>query len=88
MVYFPSDLTEFFGIRAAMWRMALLDPSRRGKGLGTGFFQSLVAYHGQEGLDIVDSGVSMRNLASLNLHNKCGFKVSSTLLTFHKWLGA
>jgi len=86
MTYFEADLNEFFNFKVAMWKMALLDPESRGKGLGTRFFYALSDYHSKEGLSIIDSGVSMRNLVSLNLHNKCGFKISSTLLTFHKWL--
>jgi RimJ/RimL family protein N-acetyltransferase len=85
MTYFDSDLTEFFGCKFAMWKMALINPEYRGKGIGTRFFRALVHHHREEGLQIVDSGVSMRNLASINLHNKAGFKIVSTQLTFHKW---
>ena len=69
-----------------MWKMIVLDSAHRGRGLGTGFFIALAHYHRQEGLDIIGSGLSVRNLASLNLHNKLDFKVFSTLVTFHKWL--
>lgn len=86
MTYHQNDLHARFGLRFAMWKMALLDPARRGKGLGALFVNSLLHHHRKEGLDIVDSGLSMRNVVSLNLHNKCGFKTISTVLTFHKWL--
>lgn len=86
MTYYQNDLHTRFGLRFAMWKMALLDPACRGKGLGALFFNSLLQHHREEGLDIVDSGLSMRNIISLNLHNKCGFKTISTVLTFHKWL--
>ena len=86
MIYHISDLREYFGMRFAAWTMALLGPVNRGRGMGTAFFTALLHYHLQEGLDFVESGVSMRNLASINPHNKVGFKVVSMLVTFHKWL--
>jgi RimJ/RimL family protein N-acetyltransferase len=86
MIYYKEDLRHYFGLQFAMWKMAVLDPASRGKGLGTDFFIALMHHHRQDGLEVVDSGLSMRNLASLNLHNKLRFKVVSALVTFHKWL--
>ncbi len=86
MIYYQNDLRSYFNLRFAMWKMALLDPSLKGKGIGTDFFLSLLHYHKKEGLDIVDSGLSNRNLASLNLHDKLNFKIFCTLVTFHKWI--
>jgi len=86
MVYYKSDLRGFVGRQFAMWKMALLDPASRGQGLGTQFFSALARHHAGEGLDVIDSGLSLRNLPSLNLHNKNQFKVVSTIATFHKWM--
>jgi L-amino acid N-acyltransferase YncA len=86
MSYYQSDLSGFFGLRFAMWKMALIAPQCRGAGLGARFFKSLLHYHRTEGLDIVDSGLSMRNTASVNLHNKSGFKRICTLETLDRWL--
>ncbi len=86
MIYFRYDLRSSFNLQFAMWKMAVLDPSLKGKGLGTDFFASLLHYHKKEGMDIVDSGLSNRNLASLNLHNKLNFKIFSTSVTLHKWM--
>ncbi len=88
MTYFPSDLSATLGRRFAMWKMALIDPALRGQGLGTRFFEALARHHRDEGLDIIDSGVSLRNVASINLHARCGFRLTSTLLTFHRWSDA
>jgi GNAT superfamily N-acetyltransferase len=86
MIYYKNDLRQYFGLQFAMWKMALLDPGSRGRGWGTEFFIALIHYHRRDGLDVVDSGLSMRNLVSLDLHNKLHFKVISTVVTFHKWL--
>ena len=86
MIYYQYDLRSYFNLRFAMWKMALIDPSLKGKGLGTNFFLSLLHYHKKEGLDVVDSGLSNRNLTSLNLHNRLNFKIFCTLVTLHKWI--
>ncbi len=86
MIFYRNDMREYFGFQFAQWKMALLDPSYRGKGVGADFFLALLHQHRADGMAVVDSGLSMRNLASLNLHNKLGFKVVSTLITFHKWI--
>lgn len=86
MIYYRKDMRDYFGSRFAMWKMAVLDPNNRGKGVGTDFFLALMYQHLKEDLDIVDSGLTMRNLASLNLHNKLGFKIVASVITFHKWV--
>ncbi|NQV01291.1 MAG: hypothetical protein HQ542_01490, partial [Bacteroidia bacterium] len=68
MIYYKKDLRQYFGLQFAMWKMALIDPANRCKGLGTDFFIALLHYHHEEGLDVVDSGLSVRNVNSLNLH--------------------
>lgn len=86
MIYYPVDLRPYFGLQFAQWKMALLDPQSRGKGLGTLFFTALFYHHRDSGLDVIDSGLSIRNITSLNLHTKLNFKVTCTLVTLHEWL--
>jgi L-amino acid N-acyltransferase YncA len=85
-IYFTSDMQSTFGLNFTNWKMALIDPSLQGKGLGAHFFHSLFVHHKEHGSDVVDSGLTLRNIASLNLHNKLGFKVTSTLVSMHLWL--
>ena len=86
MTYYTSDLSNSFGLKFVMWKMALTDPEIRGRGVGTRLFRSLLHHHAAHGFDVVDSGLSLRNVVSLNLHNKCGFRVTCTQLTMHLWL--
>lgn len=86
MIYYKNDLRQYFGLQFAMWKMALLNPASRGKKLGIDFFIAVMRHNRKDGLDVVESGLSMRNLASLNLHIRLNFKVISTLANFHKWL--
>jgi GNAT superfamily N-acetyltransferase len=86
MTYYILDLSKYYNLKFAMWKMALINPSLRGQGIGKSFFNSLFDHHIKEGLDIVDSGLSLRNIVSLNTHNKVKFKVVSTLVTLHLWM--
>lgn len=86
MIYYTLDLTCYFDLKFAMWKMALLNPKMTGKGIGSRFFSSVCDYHRSEQLDVVDSGLSLRNIVSLNTHNKINFKVVSTLVSMHLWL--
>lgn len=86
MIYYLLDLSAYYDQKFAMWKMALLNPQMTGKGIGLRFFSSVCDYHRKEHLDVVDSGISLRNIISLNTHNKINFKVVSTLVTMHLWL--
>lgn len=86
MICQQQDLRSQLGYRSVTTQMALLDPDIRSKGLGTDFFMALFRYYRDAGLDMVESGLTMRNQVSLNWHNKLGFRIVSTQLTLHRWL--
>jgi hypothetical protein len=86
MIYYIKDLSEYFNMKFVMWKMALINPDMTGKGIGSQFFASLCDYHRSENMDVIDSGLSLRNFVSLNTHNKVNFKIISTLVTMHLWL--
>lgn len=87
MAYYILDLTAYYNQKFAMWKMALMNPQMTGKGIGSRFFSSVCDYHREiEHLDVVDSGLSLRNIVSLNTHNKINFKVVSTIVSMHLWL--
>ncbi len=86
MVYRDEDWRHTLGVRSASLNMGLLDPQARGRGVGTRFYQALFDHFRREGFDIVESGLSLRNQVSLNWHNRTGFRVVSTYVTFHRWI--
>lgn len=86
MIYYSNDLSKYYNLKFAQWKMALLNPKVRGIGIGTSFFSSLFDYHKNEGFDFVDSGLSLRNIVSLNLHNKVNFKIVSIQVSLHLWI--
>ena len=85
MIYYINDLRKYFNLNYAQWKMGLVDPQKQHKGIGFDFVKALFQFHKDQGVDIIDSGLSIRNIASLNWHNKLNFKIISTLVTFHKW---
>jgi RimJ/RimL family protein N-acetyltransferase len=84
LTYRLEDLTPYLGLRLAKWRMAALAPEHRGKGYGEALFAgTLRALFGT--VDIVDSGLTTRNLRSVNLHSKIGFRTVCCSVTLHRW---
>ena len=83
-VYRIEDLTDYFGLRFVKWRSAALAPNEIGKGYGVPLFQGAMQYvRGQA--EVVDSGLTIRNVRSFNLHNKLGFRILCSSVTLHKW---
>lgn len=83
-LYRLEDLTAYFGMRFVKWRMAALSSDDRGKGYGLQLFQGAMQ-HVREQAEIVDSGLTIRNTRSFNLHVKLGFRLLCSSVTFHKW---
>ncbi len=85
MIYRIVDFENYFNCKFAMWNMGLVNPDLKRMGIGYDFIRALFLLHKKEGIDMIDSGLSIRNIPSLNWHNKLNFKITSTLVTFHKW---
>lgn len=83
-IYRLEDLTAYFGLRFVKWRLAALAPGDRGKGYGAQLFQGAMQFV-RDRAEIVDSGLTIRNVRSLNLHNKLGFRLLCSSAAFHKW---
>jgi RimJ/RimL family protein N-acetyltransferase len=82
--YRLEDLRAHFGLRFAKWRMAAVDSAARGRGHGRRLFLGAME-HVRDDADVVDSGLSVRNTRSFNLHNRLGFRVVSFSTTLHRW---
>jgi L-amino acid N-acyltransferase YncA len=80
------DLSAYFGLKLTDLSMAIVDPKQRARGIGKMMFESGFQYYREQGMDVVHSGLSTRNVASMRLHNRAQFTHLSTLVTFHKWL--
>jgi GNAT superfamily N-acetyltransferase len=85
MIYYHQTTAGAEAAKYAMWKFTVIDPAMRGKGVGKVFFDALKAHHQTEGAEFIESGVTLRNLPSMNLHNSLNFKIISSLTTLHKW---
>jgi len=84
MTYRVQDLTSYFGMNFVKWRMGVVGKNERGQGHGVDLFIGAMKYmHGQA--SVVDSGLTIRNIQSFNLHTKLNFKLICSSITFHKW---
>ena len=52
-----------------------IDPSSRGQGVGKALLQALISESETNGLWTLQAGIFPENTASLQLHEKCGFRV-------------
>ena len=84
-VCWPQDLRSQLGFCSVTTQVLLVAPEMRSSGVGLSLMSGLFQYYGAKDVDIIDSGLTMRNIASLNWHNKLGFRIISTQVTFHKW---
>lgn len=83
-IYRIEDHTDRLGVRVTKWRMGVLAGDSRASGHGIPLFQGAMDYVASES-EIVDSGLSLRNLKSFNLHMKLGFRAIAFSATYHKW---
>lgn len=84
MTYTIDDLSEYFGLKFVKWRMACLKPIARGGNFGSELFIGAMEFE-RNNASIVDSGLTIRNIHSFNLHTKLNFKLKSSSVTLHKW---
>ena len=80
-----EDHRPYLAHRSVTLQMIMFAPEARGKGFGRSFMDAVFRYYQKQHVDVMYSGVTMRNTRSVNWHNKLGFRVIATLLTFHRW---
>lgn len=52
-----------------------IDPGAQGKGVGTRLLQALIQESEKQGFWTLQSGIMQNNLASIRLHERCGFRM-------------
>ncbi len=83
--YEIRDLRPWIGVRTTALKMLLFDPERRGRGLGVALYSAFLRAQKEAGLDRVESGLTLRNVRSSNLHARLGFRNVAFGVTLHKW---
>ncbi|HRG99949.1 MAG TPA: hypothetical protein PLR99_27075 [Polyangiaceae bacterium] len=84
-IYRVEDHTGSLGVKIAKLRMLTLGPRDRGRGHGLPLFWGAVE-HARGACDLVDSTLTLRNLPSVNIHRKVGFRALAFTSTYHRWL--
>lgn len=79
-----EDLTPYFGLHFVTWRLAAVGPDARGSGHGLKLFHGALDFV-RDRATIVDNESSCRNIRSVNLQLKIGFRVVCFSVTLHKW---
>lgn len=52
-----------------------IDARHRGQGVGTALLETIIKLSEESGFWTLQSGIIKENIASINLHKKCGFRV-------------
>ncbi|MCU0612538.1 MAG: GNAT family N-acetyltransferase, partial [Candidatus Eisenbacteria bacterium] len=84
-IYEMDDRTTRFGRKYAVWKLADVDSRVRGKGLGMRLFHATVMSAADQGADAIDSSLAVHNVASQNIHIRLGFRLITSVYTFHRW---
>jgi GNAT superfamily N-acetyltransferase len=84
-IYSVEDLSDYFKKKFVRWRLAAVRDKDRGGGFGDSLFNGAMQFVRDEA-EIVDSGLTIRNIRSFNLHNKLGFRIINSSITLHKWM--
>lgn len=78
------------GYRTTVEHTIMVDPSRRGTGLGTALVEALVAHAAGAGFHIMVASIDAENVGSISLHERLGFvevgRMPEVAWKFGRWL--
>ncbi len=78
-------INNYNNLKIATWEFAAVDKEFRNKGLGKDLFNSAIDACIKEGVSIIDSEFSIKNIKSFVVHSKLNFIPIYSKYTFHKW---
>jgi L-amino acid N-acyltransferase YncA len=84
-IYDFNGNSNHFGFRTATWQSAAVNTLFRNKGLGKRLFEAVIQSCIDQKVEIIDTDLVEKNIASQKIHDKFGFKLVHTTYTFHKW---
>lgn len=67
------------------WHLTAVAPEFQRQGVGKRLWRAVLARHRREGVDRVDTTISLHNTPVLNLYSRLGFSFAPPQMTFH-WL--
>ena len=84
-IYDILDYSKIFNKKFAVWEFALVEKKFRCRGLGKNLFAATIHSCLNQGVNVIDTELVVKNTPSLRIHNKLNFEAISSLYTFHKW---
>lgn len=67
------------------WHLTAVAPGFQGQGIGKRLWRAVLSRHQREGVERVETTISLHNTAVLNLYSRLGFSFAPPHMTFH-WL--
>lgn len=87
-VYRISQFTQpYFGSPWGIWVIAATASRARGTGVAKTLCLTMLDWHRDQGVRIVEGGTQLANVASARLHESCGFRVVSTSVSLSRSIG-
>ena len=81
------EAESHLGLRIGTIGLVATAPEARGHGLARAIIAAALEWFWSQGAVIVEVGTQLRNLPAARLYESMGFRLVSTSVSFHKWLG-
>ncbi|MBV5350282.1 GNAT family N-acetyltransferase, partial [bacterium] len=65
------------------WHLTAVAPQYQGKGLGWRAWRAMMHYHQLQGIGVIETTISARNIRVLNLYARLGARFLPPEMTFH-----
>lgn len=76
-------LVEMMGGNQVYWHLTAIAPEYQGKGYGKRVWQAMLLHHQKQGLMVVSTTISARNVPVLNLYSQLRFRFQPPEITLH-----
>lgn len=81
-----SEAGQELGVRFGTIGMVATAPALRGRGVARAATCGALQWFAQQGVDVVEVGTQLCNIAAGRLYEQCGFRLAANSLTFRKLL--
>ncbi len=92
LITYENNIAGFFILKIyheekyAAMRLGCISPEYQGKKLGLNINANIILKLREDGINLLDSPISISNLGIFNLYVSMGFKFKEQKICFHKWL--
>lgn len=76
-------LIKYDSNKSATWMLGGINPQFQGQGYGLKTYASVLAYCKEQGIEMIQTGISVGNVPVFNLYSKLGFKFKNPKAVMH-----